>query len=342
MGEVLETPNPYPLPIKIAGIGRYLPPRVVSSKELEADHGLEPGWCEKNTGIYERRWVEEETPSFMGAEAAREAVANAGMNLEDIDLIISASSTADFERGIPDGGPLVQEKLGLADSGIPGFTMQAGGLSFMLALDNCAALLTTGRFHNILVVSSEIFSLNLDPHNPHVYGLFGDGAAAALVTRTPEGENSTLDQARFKNYSHAADAMYSLLGLTVVKNTGKSSGTVDITLHLEAEAFQANGNKYLQEILGELLNKTGTTIQDFKTIIPPQAGKSFLHHLRDTLHLDEGKASTIFDRLGYCGAASIPMALYEALHRQKLTRGTRVLVLDVGAGISVGGMMITY
>ena len=105
------------LPLKIIGLGRYLPERIVPSAEVEALCGLPPGWIERRSGVRERHWATTETSSYMGAQAAREAVAQAGLALSDIDLILNASGTP--EQAIPDGGPLIQRQLGLGGSGIP-------------------------------------------------------------------------------------------------------------------------------------------------------------------------------------------------------------------------------
>ena len=98
------------MPLKIIGVGRYLPERVVGSAEVEALCGLPAGWIERRSGVRERRWVADETSSLMGAQAAREAVAEAGLALSDLDLILNASGTP--EQAIPDGGPLIQRQLG--------------------------------------------------------------------------------------------------------------------------------------------------------------------------------------------------------------------------------------
>src|SRR5690348_3640209 len=109
------------LPIKIIGLGRYLPKRVVPSSELEAMCGLSPGWVERRNGVRERRWVTDETSSYMSAQAAREALEEAELRADQLDLIINASGTG--EQAIPDTGALIQRQLGLGNSGIPAMTV---------------------------------------------------------------------------------------------------------------------------------------------------------------------------------------------------------------------------
>src|SRR5688572_7446931 len=128
--------------IKIAGMGRYLPERIVTNEELEALCDLPRGWIEKHNGVCERRWINGETSSYMGAQAAREALDKAGMQLGDIDLILNASGTP--EQVIPDTGALIQRQLGLGESGIPSMSIHATCLSFVAALDMSASLITSG------------------------------------------------------------------------------------------------------------------------------------------------------------------------------------------------------
>mgnify|MGYP001588887400 CR=1 FL=1 len=106
-----------PLPLKITGVGRYLPKRVVPSSEVELMCGVRPGWIEQRTGVKERRWANGETSSFMGAEAAKEAVKDAGLSFRDIDLILNASGTP--EQAIPDTSVLIQRELGLGEEPSP-------------------------------------------------------------------------------------------------------------------------------------------------------------------------------------------------------------------------------
>ena len=191
------------LPIKIAGVGRYLPERVVPSAEVEALCGLPPGWIERRSGVRERHWATTETSSYMGAQAAREAVAEAGLALSDIDLIMNASGTP--EQAIPDGGPLVQRQMGLGSSGIACLSVHATCLSFLAALDLCANLLATGRYQRILIVTSEIGSVGINFKDPESASLIGDAAAAAVVVRTPPGEAAALSAARLETYGDGAD-----------------------------------------------------------------------------------------------------------------------------------------
>lgn len=326
-----------PLPLKIAGVGRYLPVRVVTSRDLEERHGLPNGWCERELGIEERRWVEKETISFMGAEAAREAIDSANTDIFDIDLILCAS--IGFERIIPDDAPLVQRQLGLGDSGIPALTLKNNCLGFLTSLDMSACLLAAGCCRNILIISSEIMSHNLDFSNPRVGALFGDGAAAAVVTLPGREEGSGIHEALFETYSNNAPLFQSLIGTSMAQN--KYLSPRDLALQVKTEAFYQVGNKYMRSLMKKLCGICGgQDTKNLRLVIPQQAGRYSLEFLEKTI--PGHKIIRVFQHFGFCGAASIPMALYQAVKEEKLVRDDLFLMAGCGAGLSVGGMVITY
>ncbi|WP_187770806.1 ketoacyl-ACP synthase III, partial [Cognatilysobacter lacus] len=170
--------------VRIAGMGRYLPRRRVASAEIEARIGVREGWSLAHSGVAFRHWADpSERASWMGAQAAMAALQQAGVDPAGVDLIINASGSA--ERAIPDGGPMIQQEMGLGESGIPSFSVHATCLSFIAALEIAAERIHQGRVDRALVVSSEIASVALDFDTPEVCTLFGDGAVAWLLERAP-------------------------------------------------------------------------------------------------------------------------------------------------------------
>jgi 3-oxoacyl-[acyl-carrier-protein] synthase-3 len=234
----------------------------------------------------------------------------------------------------------VQKQLGLEDSGIASFTLQNSDLSFILALEAGAAWLTTGRYENILVVSSEIFSFNLDNTNPEVYGLFGDGAAAAVVTLTPKGETSGIHYLQHHTYSHGAHYMQSLMGF--ISSKRKDIKTEDLTLQMDAASFKEYANRYTRALIEEMSREYSPGLDSIDVVIPQQIGKFYIDLLQTEMGIPGEKIVSIVDRLGFCGAASLPMALHQAVEKKKLKRGDRCLMVGVGAGLSVGGMILTF
>lgn len=184
------------IPLKIIGLGRYLPKRVVLSSELEAMCGVPAGWVERRNGVRERRWVTDETSSLMSAQAAREALDEAHLKPHQLDLIINASGTG--EQAIPDTGALIQRQLGLGDSGIPAMTVHTTCLSFIAGMDVASNFIHSGRYKNILICSADVASCGINPKEPESASLVGDAAAAVVVTRAEADEPSMIHHAHFR------------------------------------------------------------------------------------------------------------------------------------------------
>ena len=194
-----------PYRVQIIGLGRYLPRTRVDNATVEARFGLRAGTIARTAaGVVSRRWAErDETNSFMAAEAAREALADAGLAATDLDLIVNASGSQ--EQAVPDGGPLVQRALGLGDSGIPAFTLHTTCLSFLSALDVVGALVQAGRYRRVLVTTSELPSTSLNPDDIESACLFGDAATAAVIVPAPADASSAITHVRFETYGDGAD-----------------------------------------------------------------------------------------------------------------------------------------
>ncbi len=329
------------IPIKIAGVGRYLPERVVSNSEIETlcKLNLPPGWIEKRTGIRERRWVNGESNSFMAAQAAREAITSADLRLTDIDLIINASGTQ--EQAIPDGGPLLQRELGLGDSGVPSFSIHATCLSFLMALDVASTFILSNRYQRILISSSDISSPGINFNEPESATLLGDGAAAVVLTPSFSVEASKIKTAHFETYGRGAD-------LTVIKGGGTKNHPNQPHTKPEDNLFCMRGPQLLMMLrqygpgfLERLRPGLSRGLGNIKLVVPHQASKLGLQVLSYFGWPDEQIVVTL-GTLGNCVAASIPMALYEVVKQGRVQRGDEILLLGTGAGLSFGGIILTY
>jgi 3-oxoacyl-[acyl-carrier-protein] synthase III len=336
MEQTTQMDSWYPLPVKIAGTGHYLPKRKISSSELEAEYGLKEGWCVENSGFRERRWVEDETPSIMGAEAAKEALANAGIDPQDLDLILNASGTGNFERLVPDAGPLIQHHLNLSNSGIPSYTLQNTWLSFLTALEVSAGMIAIGHCETILIVCPEIISRNLDMNNPEVYTRFADGAAAVVLTLATGEETGKIHKSISATYGETIDYMQSQFGKIVLQEEGITPE--DLMLKMDAKSFKKYGFQYTQNIIEKLLKEYPAG--KIKQVIPQQFGKDFLEYVNRLI--PGNKIAPIMDTVGFCGAASIPLALHEAVKQETVRRGDLFLMVGLGAGLSVGAAIMTY
>jgi 3-oxoacyl-[acyl-carrier-protein] synthase-3 len=178
------------LPVRLAGLGSYLPDRRVTNAELEDRLGIAPGWIRRATGVEERRYAGDESASTMGAAAARDALAAAGLEPGDLDAIVGAAAAP--QQAIPCTAVFIARELGLADGRAACFDLNATCLSFLFALHTVANLIASGAYRTVLIVSSEVASRTLNPNERESAVLFGDAAAAAIVTRAEPGEASTL------------------------------------------------------------------------------------------------------------------------------------------------------
>ncbi len=327
------------LPLKIIGIGRYLPSCIVPSSELEMLCGLPAGWVEQHNGVRERRRVTDETSSFMAAEAAREALEEAGLEPGELNLIINASGTG--EQAIPDTGALIQRQLGLGSSGIPSMTVHNTCLSFITAMDVAASYLSSGRYRNILIASSDISSCGINPEEPESASLVGDAAAAVVVTRSSEGESSGIHHAHFKTYG---DGAY----LTTIMGGGSARHPSKPGHNSADDLFHMNGSAVLRMVrnidagfLDELYPGLSKSLLDIDVVVPHQASKVGLLMLR-RFGWQEQRVMQTLQWLGNCVAASIPATLYQAVRDSNIKRGQKVLLVGTGAGLSIGGLVLTY
>lgn len=169
--------------VKIIGMGKYLPQQKISSLELDKKLNLPLGSFEKKSGLISRHFASnQETTSYMGAQAALEALKNAQLKTTDIDLIIGACGAA--EQAIPSTAVLIQKQLGLENSGIACFDINSTCLSFLTALDTISYLIDGGRFKRALIVSSEIPSAGINWQDMETCSIFGDGAAACIIEKS--------------------------------------------------------------------------------------------------------------------------------------------------------------
>jgi 3-oxoacyl-[acyl-carrier-protein] synthase-3 len=325
--------------VRVSGIGRYLPKRRVASAEIEARARLPLGWALAHSGVAFRHWVDrDERASWMGAAAARDACAKAGLQPGDMDLILNASGTA--ERAIPDGGPLLQDELGLGASGIPSFSVHATCLSFLAALEIAAERIHHRRINRALVISSDIASVGLNFNSPEICTLFGDGAAAVVLERAPYDSTSAIHRMAWLTTGEDAD-------LTTVRGCGsyRHPHSPD-TVHEDA-LFQMHGPRTLKRALRlapRLLGMLGldaSTRERVRWVASHQASRVALEHVA-RLGFDNAVVINTLQNIGNCIAASIPLTLEQGVRAGQIARGDLGLLIGTGAGLSAAAMLMTY
>ena len=333
---------PEPLFVQIAGLGKFLPERVVANAELERELGLKEGWIERATGVRERRRAESGTSSAaMAASAARVALARAGKTVADLDLIVGASSGP--EQLIPCTAALVQRELGAPEGKSACFDVSATCLSFPVALHVVAPLLAAGIYKTALIFSAEMTAHSLNPAEPESAGLLGDAAAAIVLVATPSGESSCLHAAAFE--THAASGAE----LTRFRGGGNRRHPNDPGTLPEMNRFEMRGpdvfrlaSRTFPSFLARFLESAGASVESLDRIVPHQASGRGITGVAARTPLLLEKFFINLPTRGNCIAASIPLALCESWEAGQLQRGERVLLVGTGAGLTLGAALLTF
>jgi len=328
------------LNIKINSLGAYIPENKVSSSELEKAHNLPAGWIEKHTGIKERPYYTSESTVQAGAWAAADAIKNANINLEDIDCLISAS--AGKIQPIPCMASFYKRELG-AKHKMACFDVDSTCLSFVTALDNAACMINSGRYENVLIISSEQTSRFLNWEQKESAPLFGDLAVAAVISKSKEHEPSKILFYSFDTFPAGlefATIKGGMLGLPVWKYC--ESNKEDYLFNMNGRRIYRVAAKVLPEMVNESLAATNIRMDEIKMVIPHQASMLSMKLMQSKLNIPEGKMMYIIRNYGNNVAASIPLALKIAVEEGRVQRGDKIMLLGTSAGLSVGVMILEY
>jgi len=320
---------------RISGTGSYLPPDRVSNADLAArlaKDGIETSdeWIVERTGIRFRHFAAPDvTTSDLALVASRRALEAADCDPGAIDLIIVATSTPDMV--FPSAASLLQAKLGIV--GCPAFDVQAVCSGFVYALAVADSMIKTGAAKKALVVGAEVFSRILDFKDRTTCVLFGDGAGAVVLeaSETPGILATELH----------ADGRYA--GILCVPGT-VSGGNVlgDPLLKMDGPAVFKLAVGVLESVARSVLEKAGRTDADIDWLIPHQANIRIMQSTAKKLKLAPGKLIAVVDRHGNTSAASIPLALDEAVRAGTIKRGDTVMLEGVGGGFTWGAALLDY
>ncbi len=320
---------------RISGTGSALPPKRLTNADMVAmlaPRGVETSddWIVERTGIRARHFVEEGVfASDLGAEAARNALAAAGVAAEDIDLIIVATSTPDMV--FPSTAAILQNKLGIA--GCPVFDVQAVCSGFVYALTVADALIRTGSASKALVIGAEIFSRLLDFNDRTTCVLFGDGAGAVVLeaSDTPGILSSDL---------HADGKHVGILCVPGHVQGGQVLG--DPLLKMDGQAVFRLAVGVLEKSARAVLEKAGKTESDIDWLIPHQANIRIMQGTARKLKLSMDKVVVTVDQHGNTSAASIPLALDHAVRQGQIRKGDTLLLEGVGGGFTWGAVLVDF
>ncbi len=318
----------------IMGCGHYLPSRVLSNQELAAQVDTSDEWIVERTGIRNRHIAAEgETTSQMAIKAAQNALKQAGLEAQDIDLIIVATATPDYT--FPSTATQVQAGLGITHGAA--FDVQAVCSGFVYALSTADKFLVSGSHQRALVIGAETFSRILDWNDRTTCVLFGDGAGAVIV-EAQEGAGQLQDRGVLSTHLRAdgrhVDKLY--------VDGGPSSTATTGHLRMEGREVFRYAVTYLAEIIEEAFTTTGLTADDVDWFVPHQANRRIIEATARKLSIDPAKVVMTVENHGNTSAASIPLALSTAVADGRIKKGQVVLMEAMGGGFTWGSALVRW
>ena len=318
----------------ITGIGGYLPEKIVTNADLEKTLDTSDSWIRERTGITQRHIAaEDQYTSDLGAKAAEDALKHAGLQANDIDLILLATSTPDDT--LPATAVKIQHKLGM-DHGAA-FDLNAVCSGFLYGLMTANAFITSGSAGRVLVIGAETYSRILDWDDRGTCILFGDGAGA-VVLEAARGDGSTNDRGILACEIQSDGQYADLLG----SNGGVSTTQTAGTLFMQGkEVFRHAVAKMADSVL-HLCEQTGIPLEDIDWLAPHQANARILQSCAKRLNMADENVILTVDRHANTSSASIPLALWTAERADKLKKGNIIACPALGAGLTWGSCLIRW
>jgi len=329
---------------KIKGVGYFVPENIVKNKDLEKLMDTSDQWIQERTGIQERRWVNDNktSTSLMGTYAAEDAIKDAGLKNDDIDFIIFSTLSPDYY--FPGSGVLLQRNLGIKEIGALDVRNQCSG--FLYGLSVADQYIKSGMYKNILVVGSEIHSGGLDktPRGRAVSVIFGDGAGAVVVS------SSNTNSGILSTHLHSEGKYAEELALIKPATTfwidkiieDKNEDGTGYSPKMNGNFVFKNAVIRFEEVINEALNYSNLTPKDISLLIPHQANLRISQYIQSRLKLSNSQVFNNIMKYGNTTAASIPIALKEALDNGKLKKGDILCLAAFGSGFTWASALIRW
>jgi 3-oxoacyl-[acyl-carrier-protein] synthase III len=321
---------------KIIGTGSYLPERRVTNADLTAQlaaKGIETSdeWISSRSGISARHYAAVgQNSSDLGVEAAKRALEMAGKTALDVDMVIVASSTPDFQGSFPSTACIVQRKLGMANNSAA-FDVQAVCSGFVYAVATADAFIKAGMHKTVLVIGAEVFSRILNFEDRTTCVLFGDGAGAVVMTASEE-------PGILATKLHADGTHADILSIPGHPEGGPAAANAGF-LHMDGQAVFKLAVTVLEEVAGEVLDAAKMSASDVDWLIPHQANIRIMKSTAKKLGLPLERMVVTVDEHGNTSAASIPLALDIAVRDGRIKPGNNILMEGVGGGFTWGAIV---
>jgi len=315
---------------RIIGTGSYLPEKILTNAELSATVDTSDEWIQQRTGIRQRHIAAaHEYASDLALQASRRALEMAGIAAEKLDLIIVATTTPDMV--FPGTACILQSKLGI--HGMPAFDVQAVCSGFVYALATADQFMRSGQYEHILVVGAEVYSRILDWQDRGTCVLFGDGAGAVVLKRSEA-------PGILASCLHADGSYAGILSVPGSVCGGAVSGRP--LLQMDGTAVFKFAVRVLEEVAVEALAVAGLQKSDIDWLIPHQANIRIIQATAKKLGLSMERVITTVDRHANTSAASVPLALDEAVRDGRIRPGQHVMLEAVGGGFTWGAVLLKW
>lgn len=308
--------------VTIKGTSSYLPSRILTNSEISENVNTTDEWIFNKLGIKERRISNsEESVSEMGYQAALSVLEKTGIDKEDIDMIIVATSSP--EKISPSTACTIHNKLNIKKN-IPAFDINAVCSGFVYGITIGSSLISTKAFKNIMIIATESYSKHTDFSDQHSV-FFGDGAGAVII-----GESE-------KGWIYGE-----------INSNGKGTGMTGFVMPLD-KPFVMRGKevwdqaiKVLPDSIDSVLKGTKLTIDDIKMVVPHQPSINILKIIAEKNNIPFSKVKTVMDRYANIAGSSIPIALDEAIENGEIKKGDKILLTAIGSGWTWGSLVINY
>jgi 3-oxoacyl-[acyl-carrier-protein] synthase-3 len=323
---------------KISALGTYVPPRLLTNKDLEEMVDTSDEWIYSRVGIRERHIVEKGmATSDLAVEAARRCLDDRGIEASEVEAIIVATVTPDML--FPATACIVQDKLGA--KGAWGFDLSAACSGFVYALQMGAKLVESGVHSKVLVIGADTMSSIIDYTDRTTCVLFGDGAGAVLVEPAEEGEIGMID------FVHEIDgsgghALNMPGGGSLHPSTVETVHNKMHYVHQDGQAVYKFAVRKMVEASEEVLTRNGVTIDELACFIPHQANKRIITSSAERMGMPLERVIINIDRYGNTTAGTVPLAMGTAREENRLHKGDLVLITCVGAGFTVGSCLLRW
>ena len=317
--------------ILMTSVGSYLPERIITNTELSEWVDTSDEWIRQRTGIEQRHMVAEgEKTSDLAVNAAKMALSHVSMDVDDIDIIVVATTTPDDT--FPSTATTVQRKLGAKQAFA--FDVQAVCAGFVYALTVAESMLLAGKGQKALVIGAESFTKLLDWTDRGTCVLFGDGAGAVIL----EAEEGADDYGILSSALHSDGNFRDILYVD-----GGPSATGEVGhVRMEGQEVFRHAVEKLSSVMDEVLQMAGKAPSEIDWLVPHQANLRIINGMQRKLKLPEDRVIRTVQKHANTSAASIPLALSEAVHDGRITSGDLLALEAIGGGLAWGGSLVRY